>query len=194
MNPYLVEFLSGLNLTEEEVATLGQDILVQEAKKGETLLEQGEVSRECYFVLKGCLRQFAVDEEGKEQTFNFFTEMQTAMIYQSYTQGLPSDYAIESVEDSVLIVGDFLTEGDMFDKYPQLLDITRTFMESNLATAQDESAKYISSSPEKRYLKLLESRPDLIDRVPQHQIASYLGMTPESLSRIKKRLAKDGVL
>lgn len=189
MNPYLVAFLSQLNLPQATIEELAKDIQVREASKGERLLVQGEWSRECFFVLKGCLRQFAVDEEGREQTYNFFTEGQTAIVYQAYTLGLPSDYTIESIEDAVLIVGDFLTEATMMEKHSELPDITRSFMEMNLAEVQDERANFVKSSPEQRYISLLKDRPDLPDRVPQHQIASYLGMTPESLSRIKKRLA-----
>lgn len=194
MNPYLVEFLSQLNLPQAMIEELAKDIQVREASKGERLLEQGERSRECFFVLKGCLRQFAVDEEGREQTYNFFTEGQTAIVYQAYTLGLPSDYTIESIEDAVLIVGDFLTEATMMEKHSELPDITRFFMEMHLAEVQDERANFVKSSPEQRYISLLKDRPDLPDRVPQHQIASYLGMTPESLSRIKKRLAQSDLV
>lgn len=85
-----------------------------------------------------------------------------------------------------MIVGDIINEDVMFQKYPKLIEITRGFMEEDLANIQDNNARFISASPQERYLNLLDTRPDLIDRVPQHQLASLLGMKPESLSSIKR--------
>lgn len=188
MIDYLTEFLNEFTLTQAEVEQLSSEIDVRTFKQGAILLRQGDVSKECYFVLQGCLRQFAIDEAGEENTYNFYTEQQTAINYKSYTQRIPSEYSIECVEDSVLIVGDFINEDVMFQKYPKLIEITRGFMEEDLAAIQDNSARFISASPQERYLNLLDTRPDLIHRVPQHQLASLLGMKPESLSRIKRRL------
>lgn len=188
MTDYLTEFLKGFTLTQAEVEQLSSEIDVRTYKQGTILLRQGDVSKECYFVLQGCLRQFAIDEAGEENTYNFYTEKQTAINYKSYTQRMPSEYSIECVEDSVLIVGDFINEDVMFQKYPKLIEITRGFMEEDLANIQDNNARFISASPQECYLNLLDTRPNLIDRVPQHQLASLLGMKPESLSRIKRRL------
>ncbi len=82
----------------------------------------------------------------------------------------------------------------MYQKYPELEKVTRSMLELSIGETQDETALFMSSTPEQRYLRLVQKRPSLINRVPQHQLASYLGMTPESLSRIKKRIAKDTVL
>ena len=76
----------------------------------------------------------------------------------------------------------------MFNKYPQLEMMIRKMMEINLGELHDQLGEFISSSPEERYKTVLRKRPELIERVPQHQLASYLGITPESLSRIKKRI------
>ncbi|MBL7837761.1 MAG: Crp/Fnr family transcriptional regulator, partial [Bacteroidetes bacterium] len=78
----------------------------------------------------------------------------------------------------------------IFDKFPALVHITRKMIEADLGKSQVELTKLITSTPEQRYLNLLNDRPQLMQRVPQHIIASYLGITPESLSRIRKRLAK----
>ncbi len=79
----------------------------------------------------------------------------------------------------------------MYHKYSQLETMTRKMMEINLGEVQEEFAAFIQSSPEERYKTIVRKRPNLVDRVPQHQLASYLGITPESLSRIKKRMYKD---
>ncbi len=94
------------------------------------------------------------------------------------------------LEDSVVVVGDLDTEKDMYNKYTQLETMTRRMIEENFGQVQEDFATFIASAPEDRFKALLVKRPYLIDRVPQHQLASYLGITPESLSRIKKRLHK----
>lgn len=139
---------------------------VRDYLKGTILLEQGEVSDDCYFVLKGCVRQYAIDEDGKEQTINFFTEFDTAMIYRSYTLRIPSDYSLACTEDSVLLVGDFFSQSAIFEKYPSLINIICSFMEENLMASQEDKAIFVTLSPQERYLNLLEEQPDLVERVP----------------------------
>ncbi|MNY45823.1 hypothetical protein D3C86_1809550 [compost metagenome] len=87
-----------------------------------------------------------------------------------------------------MVVGDLDKERDMYDKHPQLESMTRRMMEENFSQVQEEFAAFIAASPEDRVKTLLMKRPSLINRAPQHQLASYLGITPESLSRIKKRI------
>lgn len=86
------------------------------------------------------------------------------------------------------MVGNFQAENDIILQYPPLETMIRKMVEENLGQVQDEWTSFIASSPEERYQALLRKRPHLVDRVPQHQLASYLGITPESLSRIKKRV------
>lgn len=88
----------------------------------------------------------------------------------------------------VLVVGSLDYEQEMYQKFPKLAAITRALMEQDFGKTQEALVAFISSSPEERYQKLLAERPALLGRVPQHQLASYLGVTPESLSRIRKRI------
>lgn len=173
---------------------MAKDLLVETYKKGTILLRQGEISSRCYFVLAGCIRQYSCDEDGKETTYNFFTEEQAVVMFKSYKQRVPSDYYLSCIEDSTLLVGDLDSEERMYHKFPELIKITRSILELNFGEAQEERAVFMGASPEERYLSLLKKRPGLVKRVPQHQLASYLGITPESLSRIKKRLSKDSGL
>ncbi|WP_313640161.1 Crp/Fnr family transcriptional regulator [Paenibacillus sp.] len=185
---YLARFTT---LNEEEQQAIVEEILVQEYKKGTVLLRQGDVPTKCYFVLKGCVRQYSINEAGKEATSNFYTEEQAISIFNSHKQDKSSEYTFTCLEDSVLVVGDLAIEEDMYNKYGQLESMTRKMIEEKFGQVQDEYAAFIASTPEERFKSLLTNRPHLIDRVPQHQLASYLGITPESLSRIKKRVHTD---
>jgi CRP-like cAMP-binding protein len=185
---YLSRFTS---LNEEEQQAIVDEIVMEEFAKGTVLLRQGEVPTKCYFVLKGCVRQYFVNEMGKEVTSNFYTEEQAISNFNRHKLDQSSDYSLMCLEDSVLVVGDLDTEQDMYKKHTQLESMTRKMIEANFGEVQDEFATFIASTPEERYNQLLLKRPHLVNRVPQHQLASYLGITPESLSRIKKRVCKD---
>jgi len=177
------------SLTEEEQRAISESVRVEEYKKGTYLLRQGDLpSIKCYFVLLGCVRQFFIDESGKEVTSNFFTEEQAIPIFNDQKQDELSKYSLTCLENCILVVGDIDSEKTMFTKYSQLETMIRKMMEISLGEVQEQFAEFINSSPEERYLAILRKRPQLVDRVPQHQLASYLGITPESLSRIKKRI------
>ena len=186
LKKYMSDFTS---MSEDEQRAISESLQIEAYKKGKYLLSQGELSTiKCYFVLMGCVRQFFIDESGKEVTSNFFTEEQAIPIINEKSQGELSKYSLVCVEDCILVVGDVTSENTMFNKYPQLEMMIRKMMEINLGEMQDQLGEFISSSPEERFKTVLRQRPQLIDRVPQHQLASYLGITPESLSRIKKRI------
>ena len=182
------------SLSEEEQQDIVKNILIEEYKKGTVLLRQGDVPSKCYFVLKGCIRQYSIVEKGKEVTSNFYTEEQTFGLFNDHKPEKFSEYTFICLEDSVLVVGDLNTEKDMYNKYDKLESMTRQMMKENLGKVQDEFAAFIASTPEERYKAILRKRPHLINRVPQHQLASFLGITPESLSRIKVQLITERLI
>lgn len=189
MNKYLQQFLEkNTTFSEQELLEVMAHILVNSYKKGTVLLKQGDISEKCYFVLKGCVRQYSVREDGSETTYNFFTEGQPVVLFKSYKLQIPSDYFLACLEDSTLIVGSPDSEESMYNQFPEFKNITRHIMELNFGQTQEDTAMLMGGTPKERYLRLMEKRPGLIKRVPQHQLASYLGITPESLSRIKKRI------
>ena len=175
-------------LSQEEAEAIAEQITTKLYPKGAVLLREGEVNTHCYFVLKGCLRQYRLID-GVEKTIQFYTEEQPVTLFSSYTHKTVADCYIVCVEDSLVIVGATEAEAAMYEKFPKLMQITRAMMEQNLGKIQDDFAHFMASSPVERYLHLLATRPYLLQRVPQHQLASYLGVTPESLSRIRKRVA-----
>ncbi len=192
MKDILYKYMSRwTSLNKEDQQAIVDEIRVEEFKKGTVLFKQGDAPTKCYFILKGCVRQYSIDEEGREVTSNFYTEEQAIAIFNHHKPDKSSDYTYTCIEDSVMVVGDLDMEKDMYDKHPQLERMTRRMIEENFSQVQEEFATFIASSPEERFKTLQMKRPSLIDRVPQHQLASYLGITPESLSRIKKRIHQD---
>lgn len=189
MDNTVIDFLNNFDiLTDEEKKQIAERLNVHRYKNGETIIQEGQISKDCYFVLKGCVRQyFLVD--GVEKTTGFFTEMETAISGTTISNPMVSNCFLVCEEDTVSIVGNVENEKSMFADFPKLESITREMMELDLGQTQQKLAAFIISSPEERYVNLLDSRPELFQRVPQHQIASYIGISPESLSRIRKRIA-----
>lgn len=176
-------------LTDEEKKTITDLDIFRQFKKGTMLLEEGQRSKEGYFVLKGCMRKFYIID-GEEKTTNFYTEMQGEVPECVATQR-PSSYYLSCVEDSIISVSTPDMEADVFAKFPRFESLCRIISEELLVKSQASLDDFKNSSPAQRYENLLETRPDLVQRVPQHQLASFLGITPQSLSRLKARLMKN---
>lgn len=176
-------------LTEDEMKAIQECIPIKEYKKGTILLREGQVSNEGYYCVKGCVRSYYLID-GEEKTTEFYTENDSIASFESYANRTPADHYFECVEDSTLAVMDYQKEQELIKRWPKFENLCRLETEKNYGKHQKALAKFISSSPEQRYLNLLENRPGLMNRVPQYQLASYLGMKPESLSRIRKRISK----
>lgn len=180
---------SGLSDSEKQEIIRRLDI--RSFPKGTILLREGQSCRFCYFILKGCIREYRLDGN-TEHTSAFYTEQHAAAQFLAYSMGKTSDCYWECTEDCELVVGNLEQEAAMYDDFPALKEMTRKMMEADFGSTQEAFARFRSQSPEERYLDLLENRPELLQRVPQHQLASMLGITPESLSRIRRRLTRKG--
>lgn len=193
MEQELFTFLSKyMELTEAEKQVLTELALFKEFKKGTVLLKEGERSGMSYFVMKGCLRSYFIIN-GDEKTTEFYTELAPITPLCS-TYGTPSEYYIDCIEDSIVLAGSTDMEQEVFEKFPRFESLCRIFSEEVRAEDLSSFHAYRNSSPTERYFNLVKERPGLVQRVPQYQIASYLGIKPESLSRIRKREATRGAI
>ncbi len=187
MENILFDFMSKyVSLTEEEKNAIIALNIFRSVKKGTILLDEGQKSKDSYFVLKGCLRTYYV-LEGEEKTTAFYTETEV-LTPPCVISKTPSEYYISCIEDSIITVTDSDMEVEANSKFPRFETICRLLSEELLAKEKINFDEFKISSPEQRYLNLAQKRPDLIQRVPQHQLASYLGIQPQSLSRLRARI------
>ncbi len=189
MENILFDFISKyIVLSEEEKSALVSLDIFRSFKKGTVLLSEGQLSNDGYFVLKGCLRTYYV-VDGNEKTTAFYTEMEGLTPHCVLTKQ-PSEYFIACVEDCILTVANPDMEVTIFEKFPKFETLCRILSEELLAKSQLSLDQFKTFSPEERYVDLVENRPDLIQRVPQHQLASFIGITPQSLSRLRSRITE----
>ncbi|WOK07771.1 Crp/Fnr family transcriptional regulator [Imperialibacter roseus] len=189
MQDILFDFIAKyITLTEEEKNAINSVDIFRSVKKGTVLLSRGQQSKNSFFVLKGCIRTYYIID-GEEKTTAFYTEMD-ALTPHCVINKAPSDYYISCVEDTILTVSNLDMEEEINAKFPKFEIMCRKMSEELLAKHQIDFDGFKTSSPEQRYLNVLQSRPDLLQRVPQHQLASYLGMTPQSLSRLRARISE----
>ncbi len=187
MEKLLFDFISKyIALTDDEKNVLLSLNLFRSLKKGAILLREGQSTKESYFVLKGCIRVYYIID-GEEKTTAFYTEMD-ALTPHCVIDKAPSKYFISCVEDCILSVSNADMEAEVNSKFPKFELMCRRLSEELLAKKQIDFDEFKTSSPEERYMNLLQNRPDLIQRVPQHQLASYLGIKPQSLSRLRARI------
>lgn len=187
MQDLLFDFISKyISLSEDEKNAIISLDIFRSVKKGTILLKEGQNSKESYFVLKGCIRTYYV-LDGDEKTTAFYTEME-GLTPHCVINKSPSEYFIACVEDSILLISNTDMEEEVNTKFPKFDIMCRMFSSELLAKNKVDFDEFKTSSPEQRYLNLLQKRPDLIQRVPQHQLASYLGIKPQSLSRLKARI------
>ena len=187
MENELIRYLSKhTSLSSELINIIVEKSDIRTYKKGTILLRKGELSNECYLILKGCIRSYLI-KNGEDIIIEFFTEEQPVSPI-NFGNKLPSKHYLECIEDTVACVDTPEGEIEVFSKYPQIESACRIITESIMGSYQSSFADYKTASAEERYLKLLKERPELIQRVPQYQLASYLGVKPESLSRIRRRL------
>jgi CRP-like cAMP-binding protein len=178
-----------IQLTEAEKELTKKFFIPKKLRKKQYLLQEGDVAKHVAFVEKGTLRSYTIDEKGNEHVLQFAFEGWWISDQYSFLTGEPSRYNIDALEDAELLLLTKLTEEQMMDKIPKLEKFFRLLLEKNMIANQKRLIGTLSQSAEIRYQELISYCPNIPQRVPQHMIASYLGITPETLSRIRKQIA-----
>ncbi|MFN3446434.1 MAG: Crp/Fnr family transcriptional regulator [Bacteroidia bacterium] len=187
MQHLLFDFIAKyITLNDAEKNALVSLDIFRTVKKGSVLLQEGQISTHGYFVLKGCIRTYYMID-GEEKTTAFYTELEGLTPHCVLTQK-PSEYYISALEDTILILSSPDMEAEIFARFPRFETLCRIMSEQLLAKQQIDFDEFKTSSPEQRYINLLQKRPDLIQRVPLNQLASFLGIKPPSLSRLRARI------
>ncbi len=185
-NIFIEQLSAYIPLTDEEKETIiGFDIF-KPFTKGSILLNKGQISDDSFIVLEGCIRCY-YEIDGEEKTTAFYMENE-GFDPQCRITGKPSEYYVSCVEDSIVMVSNRRTDAIMLEKFPRFEKLFLEMSEMLYAKTQSDFDEFKTSSPEQRYLNLLKNRPELLQRVPQYQMASYLGITPQSLSRLRGRI------
>jgi CRP-like cAMP-binding protein len=181
--------LNRINLTEEELTRMTTFFIPKKLRKKHFLLQQGDVCGYLAFVVNGCLRSYSIDGKGEEHVIQFAISDWWIGDLQSYLSGEPSIYSIDALEDSEVLLLDKTARDNMLIALPKLERFFRLLLERSYVATQQRLACTLSASAEERYLAFLKTFPALVQHIPQNQIASYLGIAPESLSRIRKHLS-----
>jgi len=178
-----------ISITDDEFEFAITLFQPKKLRKKHFILQEGEVSKYSIFVEKGILRTYTIDEKGNEHTLQLASEGWWAADLYSFLTNEPSSFYIEALEDCELFLISKQSWDDLMDKVPAFERYFRILIQNNLVSTQRRLMGTLSQTAEEKYLSLTAAYPDLLLRVPQTLIASYLGITPETLSRIRSQLA-----
>lgn len=177
-----------ISVTNAEFTFITKKLSLRTYKKKEMILHAGDVCKHQFYINRGCIRMFHTDEKGHEHVVLFgFDDWWTGDIM-SFVTGQPADYSIEALEDTEMIMMDRDDMEWMYAQIPKLERFFRILIQNAFVASQQRMIANMSKSAEERYLMLIKKFPQIELRVTQHHIASYLGITPEALSRTKKNI------
>lgn len=177
-------------ITDEQAALVKTLFTPEKVKKGAFLLREGDTPKYGMFVASGCLRTYTIDDKGKEHILQFSPEDWWTGDMNSMVNGMPSQCFIDAIEDSAVLLFDNVALQKLTEYIPQLAAMYQAALQKSLAAKNQRILSSLSASAEERYNDFIKTYPTLAQRVPQHMIASYLGITPETLSRIRKQLSR----
>jgi CRP-like cAMP-binding protein len=176
-------------LTDKEFIICSKFFVPKKLKKHQFLLNEGDVCKYIGFVNSGCLREYSIDNKGTEHVIQFAISDWWVADLNSFLSGLPANYNIDALADSEVLLIDKSAREELLANCPKMERFFRLLIEANHVATHQRILDSLSASAEERYLKFVKTYPQLIEQVSQNQIASYLGITPQSLSRIRKELS-----
>jgi CRP-like cAMP-binding protein len=179
-----------ISLNAEEQQYFLSLLQVKQLRKRQFLLQEGDVCRNEYFVNKGCLRGYAIDQKGVEHVLQFAIEDWWIGDMQSFITQTPARLAIDALEDTEVYYLDRDSWDALLERVPKFEKFFRVLLQQAFISFQERIISSMIDTAEQRYIQFLERYPQFEQRLPQHQIAAYLGITPESLSRIRKQRMK----
>jgi CRP-like cAMP-binding protein len=177
-----------VSLNDEELAFFHSLLRPRKVKKKNFLLQEGGICDFEAFIIKGCIRSYYLDKEGVETILLFAVEDWWVSDLTSFADRKPSNLFIETIEDSELLTLDFAGKNKLLEKIPSFEHMYRLLVQRSLGVLQQRFYSTISETAEERYKQFLEKYPLVAQRVPQHQIARYIGVSPEFLSKVRSGL------
>lgn len=188
----LANIKSRIEISDEELSVLQQFFTSKRLRKKQYLLQEGDVCKYIAFVTKGILRSYSIDDKGNEHILQFAFENWWISDMHSYFTGEPSIYTIDAIEDVEMLLITNAAKEQLLQQIPKMERYFRILFQNNIIAIQNRLVCSLSQSAEEKYKKMNDDYPAIIQRVPQHMIASFLGITPETLSRIRKQLVIHG--
>ena len=189
LNKFRAYLEKSLPITDEQFNLISKDLQVKTFQKNEIILSQGDICNRTYFVGEGLLRSYSVDSKGKAHVIQFAPELWWISERNGLLFNEPSDFYIDAIEQTkaLMIPKDYFNNAIPF--LPKLQELNASMLNNSIRFMQKRINMLLSATAEERYLDFIRLYPNLTLRVPQWMIASYLGITPESLSRVRKDLA-----
>jgi CRP-like cAMP-binding protein len=176
--------------SDVEFDLIGTMFAAKTLRAGEALQRAGEVAKCAAFVARGCLRSYVIDSKGKEHVVQFAPETWWLADNISLASGKPSQYFFDAIEDSDVLLIDTPSHESLVERIPGYAAAFRRGLQKHAASKDQRIVNSLSTTAEERYLDFLATYPSIATRVPQWMVASYLGVTPETISRIRRSLAR----
>lgn len=190
IQPFIHQFSTFFPFSEEEKQLIDERTVMRQVKRKELILEEGYVCKYYSFVLKGCFKMYHIDDKGVKHNLQFASENDWIADIGSFYSEKPSKVYIEAIEPAIILQIEQQKLYYLFTNIPQLAISFKIVIENSFIELQNRLLQTFSSTAQERYLSFLEQYPHLNNRLPNTQIASYLGITPEFLSKIRKDLSR----
>jgi CRP-like cAMP-binding protein len=185
---FFKKYAEKVKVTREQEEIIKKYLIPKKLRKKQYLLQESDPAKYIAFVEKGVLRSYSLDTKGNEHIIQFAMEGWTISDLNSFLTGEPATYNIDALEDSELVLISHAAHNALLKEIPEYESYLRLQLTGAYVAMQKRLTSILSLSLEERYINFTNLYPDLIQRVPQHMIASYMGLTPETLSRIRNKL------